>query len=75
MAGKMTKRQLIKRVRGRMKVVSKAKRYPYTKWITYHEHVLVDNRGTYVLDTRLSKRYNDLQFMNKQEIIKILRKI
>jgi len=76
MAGKMTKHQMIKRVRGRMKILSNARHYPYTKWISRTEHLLCDSRGTYFLDTKQNtKRYNDLRFMNKTQIEKIMRKL
>lgn len=67
---------MIARVRGRLKVISNARHYPYTKWISRTEHVLVDSTGTYILDTKQNtKRYNDLRFLNKTQIENILRKI
>jgi len=78
MAGKMTKNQMIMRVRGRMKVVGRGdtRSFPYTKWISKHEHILVDVTGTYYLDTRTgTRRYNELRFMNKTQIENILRRL
>ena len=68
---------LVKRIRGKAKIKSKARHYPYIVQISRHEHVWCDSRGTRYLDTRTgSKRYTELSYRTpKKKLEDILRKI